>query len=80
MPHIFDFERDPNDEPYLDLSAAVSADYLLTRDADLLSLATDHTIEAKQFRRRLPKLFVLNPVDFITDIRRTLPNLGRSTE
>src|SRR3954471_12689337 len=49
VPHVFEYGRDPGDEPYLDLAAAVSADYLVTRDQDLLFLATDHSIEAKQF-------------------------------
>src|SRR4051812_49118882 len=30
VPHIFDYARDPDDEPYIDLAVAVSADYLVT--------------------------------------------------
>jgi putative PIN family toxin of toxin-antitoxin system len=71
VPHVFDFPRDPDDEPYLDLAAAVCADFLVTRDQDLLSLATDHSVEAKQFRQRFPQMSVLNPVDFLDQIRRT---------
>src|SRR5437763_325787 len=26
VPHVFDYARDPNDEPYIDLAAAVNAD------------------------------------------------------
>src|ERR1700733_5010187 len=58
VPHAFDFPRDPHDEPYIDLAAAIGADYLVTRDRDLLSLADAHDIEAKQFRQRFPKLSV----------------------
>lgn len=65
VPHIFTYPRDPEDEPYLDLAAAVQADYLVTRDNDLLALATDHSIEAKQFRQRLPQLQVVSPVAFL---------------
>jgi len=42
VPHTVSFPRDPNDEPYLDLIAVARADYLVTRDRDLLDLATSH--------------------------------------
>jgi predicted nucleic acid-binding protein len=74
VPHVLDVPRDPDDEPYLDLAAAVEADYLVTRDQDLLSLNTDHSIEAKQFRQRLPKLSILDPVEFLTEIQRRFPD------
>jgi uncharacterized protein len=67
VPHVFDLPRDRDDEPYIDLAVAVGADYLVTRDQDLLSLATDYAIEAKQFRQRLPRLSVLNPVEFLQE-------------
>jgi putative PIN family toxin of toxin-antitoxin system len=76
VPHVFDYARDPDDEPYVDLAAAAKADYLVTRDKDLLSLITDHSIEAKQFRQRFPSLRVCNPVDFIAAID---PKGGRPT-
>jgi putative PIN family toxin of toxin-antitoxin system len=74
VPHIYDFPRDHDDEPYIDLAGAVNADYLITRDKDLLSLAMDHTVEAKQFRQRFPRLSVLNPVDFLGELRRSMPD------
>jgi putative PIN family toxin of toxin-antitoxin system len=73
VPHVFELSRDPNDEPYIDLVAACAADFLVTRDNDLLSLASDHSIEAKQFRQRFPALSLLNPVDFLAEIRRIAP-------
>lgn len=33
------YERDLKDQPYMDLAVAAAADYLVTRDKDLLSLA-----------------------------------------
>ena len=74
VPHVFDFPRDRDDEPYIDLAAAVAADYLVTRDLDLLSLATDRAIQAKQFRQRFPNLSVLNPVDFLNELRQRMPD------
>jgi putative PIN family toxin of toxin-antitoxin system len=64
VPHVVEHPRDPKDEPYLDLAAAVNADFLVTRDNDLLYLTTDHSIEAKQFRQRFPAIKILTPVDF----------------
>jgi putative PIN family toxin of toxin-antitoxin system len=65
VPHVFDYPRAKQDEPYIDLAAMVHADYLISRDKDLLSLATDHSILGKGFRQRFPRLAVLNPVAFI---------------
>jgi putative PIN family toxin of toxin-antitoxin system len=65
VPHAVDLPRDHNDEPYLDLAAAVGADYLVSRDNDLLSLMSNHSIEAKQFRQRFPSLQIVNPVAFL---------------
>ncbi len=63
--HIFDFPRDPRDEPYLDLSAAARADYLVTRDKDMLWLMTGHSAFCKEFRRRTHPLRVVDPVAFL---------------
>lgn len=46
------YDRDPKDRPYMDLAVAAEANYLITRDKDLLSLMTSHTVAAKEFRQR----------------------------
>jgi putative PIN family toxin of toxin-antitoxin system len=56
VPHVFTLPRDPDDEPYLDLAIAVAADYLVTRDKDLLDLMLDPL-----FCAHYPRLTVLNP-------------------
>ena len=63
--HVFDYPRAKQDEPYIDLAAAARAKYLVTRDKDLLALATDHSLIGKQFRQRFPQIRVLNPVTFL---------------
>jgi putative PIN family toxin of toxin-antitoxin system len=68
VPHVFDFPRDPADEPYIDLAAAVNADYLVTRDNDLLSLMTDHSSMGNDFRRKFPSLKVVGPIAFVDAI------------
>ena len=65
IPHALDYPRATQDEPYIDLAAAANANYLVSRDKDLLSLATDRTLIGKQFRQRYPRLHVVNPVAFL---------------
>jgi uncharacterized protein len=68
VPHVFDYPRARQDEPYIDLAAAVKANYLISRDTDLLSLAIDRSLLGKQFRQRFPRLHVLNPVVFLSAV------------
>ena len=65
VPHVFDYPRATQDEPYIDLAAAARVDYLISRDRDLLALATDRSQLGKQFRQRYPRLHVLDPVAFL---------------
>lgn len=64
VPHEFDFERDPKDEIIIDLAVEVEADYIVSRDKDLLDLMTGYTDECKDFRRRFRGLKIVNPVEF----------------
>jgi predicted nucleic acid-binding protein len=57
VPSVFTLARDPDDEPYLNLAIAASADYLATWDNDLLDLMQDPT-----FRAQYPRLVILTPV------------------
>ncbi len=68
------FDRDPKDQPYTDLAVAGAADYLVTRDNDLLSLMTSHSIAAKEFRQRHQnRLRIVTPVDFLGVVRQDPP-------
>lgn len=60
VPSLYSLPRDPDDEPYLNLALAVGADYLVTRDKDLLDLMSD-----PDFRTRHPRLAILNPVGLL---------------
>jgi putative PIN family toxin of toxin-antitoxin system len=68
VPHVFNYPRARQDEPYIDLAAAAKANYLISRDTDLLSLVTDRSILGKQFRQQFPRLRVLNPVAFLSAV------------
>lgn len=57
VPTSFTLPRDPDDEPYLNLAIAAAADYLVTRDKDMLDLMHD-----EGFLARFPTLKILDPV------------------
>jgi predicted nucleic acid-binding protein len=69
VPHILDYPRARQDEAYIDLAAASDATHLVSRDRDLLDLATDHALVAKEFRQRFPGLSILTPVAFLSVVR-----------
>ena len=56
VPEVFGLERDPKDEPYINLALASQASYLVTWDRDLLELMNDEA-----FRQRFPQLTILEP-------------------
>ena len=56
VPSLYPPSRDPDDEPYLNLAIATDADYLVTRDKDLLDLmqpSTPHVAAFSCLRRSL---------------------------
>jgi len=65
VPKHFTYERDPNDEPYINLAVEANADFIISRDKDLLDLMTGRTAECKEFRQRFRPLKVVDPVSFL---------------
>jgi putative PIN family toxin of toxin-antitoxin system len=63
VPARIHYPRDPDDEPYLNLAIHGDAEYLITRDRNLLDLATPASAEARDFRQRCPRLGILDPVE-----------------
>ena len=70
VPNHFTYSRDPDDEPYLNLAIETEADYIVSRDNDLLDLMIDYTIEAKEFRQRFRPLRVIEPLEFLKEVRK----------
>jgi putative PIN family toxin of toxin-antitoxin system len=64
----FHYERDPDDEIYINLAIVSNATYLVSRDKDLLDLMTTSTDIARQFRSRYPFLLIMTAAAFITAI------------
>jgi putative PIN family toxin of toxin-antitoxin system len=68
VPEEYHYERDPNDEMYINLSIVANASYLVSRDQDLLDLMTTSTDVARNFRSRYPLLRIMKAADFIREI------------
>lgn len=68
VPEEYRYERDPDDEMYINLAIVASASYLVSRDQDLLDLMTTSTNVARQFRSRYPFLRMLKASDFILEM------------
>jgi uncharacterized protein len=60
VPNAFSLPRDPKDEPYLNVAIAANAEFLVSRDRDLLDLMKDAA-----FRQQFPGLTILDPAAFL---------------
>ena len=69
VPNKFTYRRDVDDEPYINLAVETDADYLVSRDKDLLDLMTGYTAECKEFRQRFRPLKVIDPVVFLKEMK-----------
>ncbi|HQU85990.1 MAG TPA: putative toxin-antitoxin system toxin component, PIN family [Pyrinomonadaceae bacterium] len=65
VPEIFKFERDPKDEIIINLAVASEAEYIVSRDKDLLDLMSGFTDDCKEFRQRFRPLKVVEPLEFL---------------
>ena len=65
VPRRFELPRDPEDEPYLNAAIESGAQFLVTRDRDLLDLMNLDTKQRRDFQFRFPQLKILNPVEFL---------------
>lgn len=65
VPEKFTFSRDSDDEPYINLAIESKADYIVTRDKDLLDLMTQFDVEGKQFRQKTRPLKIVEPLEFL---------------
>lgn len=70
VPEEYHFERDPKDEPYLNLAIVANATYLVSKDNDLLDLMTTQRPDAQNFRLRYPLLKILTAPAFLQEMRK----------
>lgn len=64
IPRKFRFERDRSDEIFINLALKMQADFVVSRDRDLLDLMDD-----SEFCSKFPKLKIVTPVGFLEAIR-----------
>jgi putative PIN family toxin of toxin-antitoxin system len=57
----FGFDRDPEDEKFIELAIDGRATHIVTTDKDLLSLPASHAEWARRFRQRLSRVAILRP-------------------
>lgn len=69
---LFIYERDPKDEPYINLAIAAGARYLVSRDTDILDLAGSNNPDGVRLRRYAPQLRILDTISFLADLRHTV--------
>lgn len=65
----FRYERDPEDEPYINLAIICSARYVVSHDHDLLDLMKPHHPVSQAFQRRYPMLRIVAPPQFLFELR-----------
>lgn len=68
VPEEFKYQRDPDDEIYLNLAIAVRADYVISLDNDLLDLTNKTGKDSLDFQRRYPMLRVITPNRLLSEI------------
>lgn len=69
VPEEFHYERDPEDEPYINLAIVTSARYIVSLDHDLLDLMDSSFAASREFQRRYPMLRVMTPALLLAEIR-----------
>ncbi len=68
VPKRFRYSRDEDDESYINLAIEVSADFIVSRDRDLLDLMTGFADDCKEFRQRFRTLYVIEPIELLKEI------------
>jgi len=68
VPRVVSLPRDPKDEKYLDLAVAAGAEWLVSRDNDLLDLMDTQRPESQAFRAAFPQITVLDPVSWLNAV------------
>ena len=69
----YEYPRDPHDEAYLNLAIEARAEFLITRDNDLLDLMKWEREEGREFQKRFRLLKIVDPTAFLKEIEGQRP-------
>jgi uncharacterized protein len=73
LPAHYQYERDPKDEHVLNLAIEAKAQYIISRDNDLLDLMDSSRPAGSEFQRQHPDITILGPGEFITQLNLLRP-------
>ncbi len=77
VPEYFKFQRDPKDEIIINLAVVCRADFIVSRDKDLIDLMTGFTDDCKEFRKRFRPLKVVEPLEFLRIVEEKVLSLNQ---
>ena len=69
VPHAIDLAADPDDAHYVNLAIAAGAEFVVSRDFQLLRLMDSGIEEGADFQRRFPHIRVVTPSRFLQEVR-----------
>jgi len=69
VPSFFSLERDPKDAKYVDLAIATKADFLVTRDKDLLDLREPGSSLLQTFEKLSCQCKIVDPFEMLSYLR-----------
>ncbi len=69
VPHRFNFPRDPDDEPLIDLAIEADAQFLVTWDKDLLDLMEPENADGQTLKAQAPNLRIVAPPELLRTLR-----------
>jgi putative PIN family toxin of toxin-antitoxin system len=72
IPKVFSLPRDIDDEIYINLAVEAEADYIITRDNDLIYLMSGYDFESKGFRQKFRPLKIVQPLEFLRIVQNNL--------
>lgn len=72
VPHVFSLPRDVDDEEYINLAVASKADFIVTRDRDLLDITSGYDSVSKEFRQRFKQIKIVDPLEFLSIVEKKL--------
>jgi predicted nucleic acid-binding protein len=68
VPTAFEYPRDPDDAPYINLAIATGANLIVSRDRDLLDLMQPGSADGTRLRADHPTFRVLTPPQLLQQV------------